>query len=96
MNLSSDTLGSTESLGYAQDDLGLKSPCLGIQRPSKFSQSKLQELTTEQVPPENSNLAHKTSGPCLEKEAIGHWPSDPEDVGLLESTQGTVETLPCI
>ncbi|XP_038956234.2 mucin-17-like [Rattus norvegicus] len=96
MNLSSDTLESTESLGYAQDDLELRSPCLGTQKPSEFSQNKLQELPTDQMPPENSYLAHKTPGSCLEKEAIGHSPSDTEDVVLLESAQGTVETLPCM
>lgn len=95
MNLFSETLGSTESLGYAQDDLGLRSSCLGTQKYSKFLQSKLQVLTTAQEPAQTSLLSQEPSGTCLEKDSLGYSPFDPGDFGLSESAQSTLETLPC-
>uniref|UniRef100_A0A8I5ZW89 Uncharacterized protein n=1 Tax=Rattus norvegicus TaxID=10116 RepID=A0A8I5ZW89_RAT len=62
-------------------------------RSSLSAQGVLETVTTSQGPPEISYLSQEPPGPCLEKEALGHSPSDPEDVGLCESAQGTLETL---
>jgi hypothetical protein len=64
--------------------------------PSLSDQGVVGTSISAQGLPETSLLSQEPPRPCLEKEALGYLPSNPEDLGLSDSALDTLETRACM
>uniref|UniRef100_A0A9L6KDQ4 Uncharacterized protein n=1 Tax=Mus musculus TaxID=10090 RepID=A0A9L6KDQ4_MOUSE len=96
LEISASTIVSLGPSPSVQLDLKLSHSVLMSRRPSLSAQGVLETSISSQGLTETSLLPQEPPGPCLEKEAFGYSPSNPEDLGLSDSSQDTLETHACM
>uniref|UniRef100_A0A9L6KDT8 Uncharacterized protein n=4 Tax=Mus musculus TaxID=10090 RepID=A0A9L6KDT8_MOUSE len=96
LEISASTIVSLGPSPSVQLDLKLSHSVLMSRRPSLSAQGVLETSISSQGLTETSLLTQEPPGPCLEKEAFGYSPSNPEDLGLSDSSQDTLETHACM
>ena len=85
-----------ESMKFSICPIGFESvtTCLIVAERSHVYQSIVDTLAFAQGPPDTSFLSQEPLEPCLEEGALENSTSDPEYLGISETGQGILETLP--